>query len=275
VAIFGLQYFKRMTRRKQGAPARVEVSERELVFIGSNGRTVMSWTAFSQCLESPGLFVLLDKPKRLLFAIPRRAFPDEQSQNWFRTLAKELEKSPASANEDLMPGRFAGKGIVLTLQLGFRDCIVRLLTSWRSKSFVLGIMGLATGVCLFAPEPPHPVNSRGQTMLIMIATMVPIFSVVLFVVTLLSWRSEKKFQKPQHMAVSSDGIQFAGHDGSGLLVWSTYKYYLENRWAFFIWNPQGSLWMMLPKRQFASPIDIEQCRDLLRTNLTPSKWFFF
>jgi len=224
-------------------------------------------------MESPTLFVLVDKPKQILFTIPKRAFPDEKSQDWFRALAKQLETAISPAGEAFVPGRFAGKGVALTVQMGFRDYLARMLTSWRWRGMGLGMMVLCVVFCLVAPEPEHAVNSRGKTMVLMLIMLVPILTSVFFVVTLVSWLSEKKFMGPRHMALSNDGIQFAGHDGSGLRTWSTYRYYLENRWAFFVWNPRGSLWFMLPKRQFASPMDIEQCRELLRTNLTASRWF--
>jgi YcxB-like protein len=277
VVIFFVFFFlKRKTLRKRDQPVQMEISEREMAFIGSNSRSAMPWTAFSQCLESPGLFVLLDKPKRLLFAIPKRAFPDEKSQDWFRTLTKELENprttEPAEA---LMPGRIAGNGIALTIQLKFRDFLVRMFTSWRSKGFGLGFGALCMGMCLFTPKPEHAVFSRGQMMLITVATLVPILTVAFFGATFIAWRSEKKFMGPQHLVIGSHGVQFADRSGSGLLAWSTYKYYMENRWAFFIWNPQGSLWIMLPKRDFASAMDVEQVRNLLRTNLKASRWFYF
>ena len=87
----------------------------------------------------------------------------------------------------------------------------------------------------------------------MIAMVIPMMTAVFLLVAFMSWRSEKKFLEPQHVALSSEGIQFAGSNASGLVAWSAYRFYLENRWAFFIWNPQGSLWMMFPKRLFSSP----------------------
>lgn len=276
VIFFVILFFKRKTRQKRDEPARIEISDQELILSGRNGRTVMPWSGFSQCLESPALFVLLDKPRRLLFAIPKRAFPDEKSQDWFRTLVKQLENPIASpAGESFMPGRIAGKGVALTVQLGFRDYLARMLTSWRIRGIVLGLMVLFAGFCLFNPQPVNPEIPRGRMLLIMLVSAVPIFAVAFFLALLVTWRSEKKSLQPKHLVVGSEGIQFAGRDGSGLLAWTTYKYYLENRWAFFVWNPQGSLWLMLPKRLFASPMEVEECRDLLHTNLTASRWFYF
>lgn len=69
----------------------------------------------------------------------------------------------------------------------------------------------------------------GKVFLIMMAMITPMLVAVFFVVTFISWRSEKKFLKMEHVALTGEGIQFASDDGSGLLAWNTYKYYLENR----------------------------------------------
>lgn len=268
VVFIALQIFKRKTKKKTDVVVRLEVSEAGLVFAG-DGRTTMPWSAFSECLESPTLFVLLNRSKDILYAVPKRAFPAESSQTWFRKLANQPPGIAAAvASEPIVPGRSAAKGITLTVQLGFRDCLTRMLTSWRIKGIALGIFALIIGITLFTPDPPDAVNSRGKTLVIMLAVVFP-------VVAFISWRSERKFATPQHVALSSEGIEFASSDASGLLPWTTCKYYLENRWAFFVWQPQGSLWFMFPKREFASPSDLEQCRDLLRTNLKVSRWFFF
>jgi YcxB-like protein len=270
-----MMYFKRKTRRKQDQPVRLQISEQELSFNGGNGQLTMPWSAFGQCLESESLFVLLDKPKRLLFAVPKRAFPDEKSREWFRTLTQQLEKAAkVPAVEAASPGKFA-KGVSLTVQLKFRDYLVRTLTSWRFRGPALAIFILFTGIGLFTPAPPHAVNSRGKTMLIGFGVLIPMFTVLFFVVSFFAWRLEKKYLAPKQLALSEEGIHFAETEGSGLLAWPAYKYYLENRWAFFIWNPQGALWMMFPKRAFASPMEIEQTRDLLQKNLKLSAWFIF
>lgn len=276
VIFFAVLFFQRMAGRKRDKPTRLEISEREAVFIGSNGRTTMPWSAFGQCLESPALFVLINRPKTILWTVPKRAFPDENSRDWFRTLAEQLQNAPTAAGEIPAPGRLAAKGITLTVQLGYRDYLTRMVTSWRARGIALVIFALVIGTFLYAMAhpSPHPVVSPGKVFFITMATFFPMVAVMFLLITFISWRSEKKFVEPQQVALSSEGIQFESSDASGLLAWSTYKYYLENRWAFFVWNPQGSLWMMFPKREFTSQIDIEQCRDLLRTNLKASRWFY-
>jgi hypothetical protein len=223
------------------------------------------------------LFVLLDRTKTVLYAVPKRVFPDDSSRNWFRSLANQPPGvASAAASELIMPGRFAGKGVTLTVQLKYRDYLTRMLTSWRIKGIALGVIAFVTGTFLYAAANPSPVavNSPLKAFLIMVAVLTPMLVVVFFIVALVSWRSEKKFLAPQHVGLSSEGIQFSGSDASGVLPWTTYRYYLENRWAFFVWHTRGSLWMIFPKRQFASLSDVEQCRTLLRTHLKASRWFY-
>jgi len=263
---------KWLAKEKKNEPVQVEVSEQGLVFAG-DGRTTMAWSAFSQCRESPNLFVLVSRSQRSLYPLPKRAFPDAAAQNWFRTLANQPASALAAAGEKV-PGQFATPGITLTVRMGFRDCLIRMVTSWRIKGIALGVLVLVTGVCLSAPEPPHPVNSRAQTLVIILAIVVPMLLALAPVVALIAWLSERKWRTPQHVALSSEGIEFVSGGASGVLPWSTYKYYLENRWTFFIWQPKGSQWFMMPKREFASTSDVDQCRELLRTKLKVSSWFY-
>ena len=252
--------FQRLTRRKTDEPVRLDVSERELVFQGDGSRVAILWSSFSKFMESQNLFVVLDGSKRILYMIPKRAFPDQAAQDWFRVLGSQPRSvAPAVADETPIPGRFvAANGIALTLQLRLGDYVNRMFTSWRFKGIVLGVLVLTMVMCLVTPDSPEAVNSRGKTLAIMLALMIPIFAVVFFAVIAISWLSERKYRKPQQIALTDEGIEFTAHDASGRMPWSTYKYYMENRWSFFVWNPRGSLWFMFPKREFTSPSDIEQ-----------------
>jgi hypothetical protein len=268
---------QRFTRTKSAEVIRLEISESELVFNNGSNRTATSWSAFSKSFESPTVFALLDRPGKLLFVVPKRAFPDEASQGWFRTLTSQPQAAVAASSRTgaSVPANFATtKGVALTLQLKYRDYVIRMVTSWRTKGIAVGLLLFITGTCLFSPDRPNAVNSRGKTLLIMLAMTIPMLAVVLFVISFASWRSEKKYLALQQVALSAEGIEFASPDGSGFLAWATYKYYLENRWSFFVWNPRGSLWFMFPKRQFGSLSDLRQCRELLQTNLQPARWFF-
>lgn len=278
VVFIALQFFKRLNRTKTEGTIRLEVSERGLVLNGGSGRSELLWSAFSQCIESPNLFVMLDRPKLVLFIIPKRVFPDEAAQSWFRALANPPRNPVASeADEPPAPDRFvAGNGIMFTLQLGFRDYLSRNFTSWRMRGMFLLFLGLIIGVSAYAFMHPTPnaVNPPSKVLLIEVAILTPMMTAMFFAVTFFGWRSEKKYLEPQRLVLTRDGMQFASRDTRGHLPWDAYQYYLENRWSFFIWNPEGSLWMMFPKREFKSPLELEQFREYLQTKLKASRWFY-
>ena len=127
---------------------------------------------------------------------------------------------------------------------------------------------------LFSAPPPDAVNSSLKVEMIMLATVTPMLVAGIFVAALVSWRGEKKHRAPQQIVLTSEGIEFASRDTRGRLPWSTYKYYLENRWRFFVWHPRGSLWFMLPKRDFPSQSDLAHVRTLMEVNLRRSRWFY-
>lgn len=105
----GVLVVKRFTRAKPDQTTRLEVSERELIFYTGGARAVMPWSAFGHCLESPALFVLLDRRKLMLWAVPKRVFPDEASQTGFarwrisRRAARHLLSAKRLFREDAPP----------------------------------------------------------------------------------------------------------------------------------------------------------------------------
>jgi hypothetical protein len=267
-------YFKHKMRRKTGQVAQLEISERELVFSSGNERIELLWSAISQCLETPNLFVIFNRSKSIFYAIPKRAFPDERSQEWFRALANQPRTELTPAEETMAPGRFtSANGIALTLQLKFRDYLIRNFASLRFTGVFLGLIVFMAIICFFSTPPPDAVNSNAKTFGMMTAAFSVIWPLVTFVTSFISWRAEKTHLAPQQIMLSSAGIEFADRDGGGRLPWDTYKYYREGRWTFFLWQPRGSVWLMFPKRAFASPSDLEQCRSLLQANLKYSRWF--
>ncbi|HEY5913651.1 MAG TPA: YcxB family protein [Verrucomicrobiae bacterium] len=271
-----LRIFQRITRRKTNGPVRLEFSEREVVIHGGGGRSAILWSGFSQCLESPNLFVLVDRTKAVLFVVPKRAFPDEAAQNYFRAQANQPRSvAPATTDEALVPGRFvSNNGIALIVKLRYRDYLSRNFTSWRMKGVCLGLLALVTGMIFLTPPPPDAVNSSLKTFLIMVPMLGGMLVLMMFIVPFISWHGEKKHLSAQHIVVTGEGMEFADRDSGGRVPWSTYKYYLENRWGFFVWNPRGSVWFMFPKRAFASASDLEQLREVLGVKLERSRWFY-
>jgi hypothetical protein len=266
--------FKRMTRhRKSDQLTRIEISEDEVTFSGDGARTALHWSTFGQCVESPNLFVLVDRPKAVLFVVPKRAFPDETARNWFRVQANQprgvtevvVEKPPVSERT------FDGNEIRLTLHLNCWDYLDHNITSWRTKGIFLG---LVTGIALFSTPPADAVNSPLKTSLITIPIMIAIMVFVILLISFGAWHLEKNSIGPLQIILTAGGIEFAGRDGSGRLPWSAYKYYRESRRSFFVWDPRGSVWFMFPKRGFASSSDLSRLRAMLQKNLKHSRWFY-
>lgn len=279
VVIFAaVSYFNKKTRAKTGDIVRLEISERAIIFNGENSRTEMLWSGFSKCLETPNLFALLDNSKSVMRVIPKRAFPDEKSQEWFRAQANQPRiTAEPTTQERAFPSRFmASNGVAITLEYKFRDHLIRNITSWRVKAMALLMLAIMGGVSIvsFVNPPPDAVVPPGKVALMMVAAFVPIMIVVFSLVIVLWWFQQRKHYLTHHVLLTQEGIEFTEQNASGRLPWNTYKYYRETRWTFFIWNPQGSLWFMFPKRAFTSPSDLDQCRTLLQTNLKPSRWFF-
>jgi hypothetical protein len=277
VACIAFLIFKRVTRRKTDQSVRAEVSERGIVFAGENTRSEILWSGFSQCLESPNLFVLLNRSKSILYTVPKRAFPDDKSREWFRATANQPRKLSEADDAEFIPGRFvSGKGIGLTVRLKYQDYLSRNITSWRLKGIMLFMLAIMLVISLFqsANPPPAAVVPPWKVFLIMISSLSAMLIVIFFVVSFISWRTERKHLAPQQIVLTSEGIQFIDRDGGGHVPWNAYKYYRENHWSFFVWQPRGSLWLMLPKRAFASTSDLEQFRGMLQANLKPSRFFY-
>jgi hypothetical protein len=273
------KYFQRKTTAKTGDTVRVEVSERAIVIGGENSRTELLWSGFSKCLETPNLFVLLNRSKSVLYIIPKRAFSDEKSQEWFRSQANQPGRAAAesAAHGMTAPERFvASRGIALVAEYKFRDHLNRHLTSWRVKGMLLVVAAILIGVSIvsFINPPPDAVDPPWKVVLLLVGTFVPMVIVVFSVVLVFWWFTQKRQSPTHYVVVTKEGVEFTERDSNGRLPWNTYKYYRETRSTFFIWNPKGSIWFMFSKRAFNSPSDLDQFRALLQSNLKPSRWFY-
>src|SRR6266480_1125856 len=80
----GFVLWKRKSRGSEPNTTTVEVSSTDFSIVGPDSKVSMPWPAFSDCLESPELFVLVDRAKTMLYVVPKRAFPSESWQAWFR-----------------------------------------------------------------------------------------------------------------------------------------------------------------------------------------------
>ena len=277
IIVFFLQQAR---KKKERATSRLELSDAGLAILSDDSRVVFPWPAFSGLLESPNLFVLVDRPKKTMLVLPKRVFPDEGWQTWLRNVV--ANRADARGWPVVETPRVAGSGaadsVRIRFRLGFWNYVDRSIASWFTRGaiiFFAGIFVYAT-IQSAAHPPPQPVYSTTQVffmaglpfMLVMAVMVVAISSVY-------TWLDHRKTLIEQEVVLSREGIEFASADASGMLPWSaSYRYYKETPWSFILWNP-NRLWTMLPKRKFTSAADVNRCRELLASNLKKSQWFIW
>lgn len=276
-------FFLRLTKRrpKRGPPPppnRVEVSETDLTIVNDGTRVSIPWSGFARSAETPRLFVLLDRPKQTFVVVPKRTFPDSGALEWFRLRATQLPGSSPSPVDAAGPARAPSspEPVSIVFRLGYSDFLNRSFSSWRTRTILLGVLAVEVGVHLLlttwkpfagvADIPAHRVVTE------MLGVFGLVFAVILLV-TLVAWLSDRKYRSLRRIVLSNDEIQCDDDLERGVIPWSAYAKYMENRWAFFIWDARRLSWHMLPKRAFASVADLDRCRDLLSRKLRPSRWF--
>jgi hypothetical protein len=279
VLIVGMTIWKRLARKNSPQTTRVEISETEFVLLGPDSRVAMPWSAFGDCLESPKLFALVDRPKGILFVVPKRAFASEDAQDWFRTLAQTRPSrvEPVRPSVSCTPRVVSADQVALRFRLGYRDYLDRTVASYRTWGIYLVVLVMIIGITLYsaAHPPPHAVYSTAQVFFMFeVPFLFVMMAVMTLVISVYTWRLHAKYLLPQELVLSDNSLEFSGADGQGVLPWSTYTRYKETCWSFILWNPRTSLWTMLPKRAFASRNDLERCRSLLARHLLRSRWFF-
>jgi Ca2+/Na+ antiporter len=276
--VFVFFFFKnRFARKRPKKSARFELSDREVTIVNDGARVSTQWSGFGECIESPNLFVLVDKTKRYLLVFPKRVFPDESAQNWFRNQASQRPNIAASTADQpvLRNAPPAADGIVLNFQLGYRDYLNRMIISWTTKGFLLAVYAFIIGNFFYMEAHPNPnaVNSPAKVIFVF---ALPIFTAMLAIIlpigAFFTWHSHAKYLPPRQFVLSAERIGIAEPDGTGFIPWETYKYWLENRRCFVIWK--GRHWDMFPKRAFTSQAEVEKCRAFLQQNLKRSRWFF-
>jgi hypothetical protein len=269
--------WKNKKRKGPTLTNKVELSEQALSVVMGETKISSPWSAFSDLIESPNLFVLVDRPKATLTVLPKRAFPNENWQAWFRALVanrpKSFEHSPSQSRA--LPT--SPEQIRLTFQLGLRDYFDRALASAWVWLVIFGIAAFILGTCLYQDIHPSPraVYSGVQVyFMFMLPFTFVMAAMIISIATIHPWLSHKKHLIPSEVALSTESIASASSDGVGVLPWTTYTRYKETRRSFIIWNPQNHLWVLLPRRAFVSPDDWQRCRELLARHLRKSRLFF-
>ena len=263
--------------RKTTPPAlQVEVSEGDFTMINGESKAVMPWSAFGECLESPDLFVLTDRPKRTLFVVPKRAFPSEDWQTWFRELAlnaPSLTPTPQQSDPAGSSSSAVASRVKLTAHPRFLDSLACTLASWRIRGLALFFVALMLGIFSYveANPPANAVNSPAKVFVMFLPVMLLMPTVLIAIGSVLNWRARAAFGT-QEMAVSEQSLAVSSADGNVTLPWTTFEHFKETPRVFILWR--GSNWIVLPKRSFASLNDLTWCRDLIERRLKRSRWFF-
>ena len=268
--------WKRKFRKTVPTTTQLEISETDFMILAADSKVVLPWSAFSECLESTDLFVLLDRPKRMLIVVPKRAFPSESWQTWFREQATHKPNLIMSAPSEVpvpAPSKAADR-VTLTVHPRFLDYLDCTVASWRTRGICLVLGSFLIGISLYsaANPPPDAVNSATK---VFVFFVIPFFLVVVTMIVMMlsihSWRISAKYAGAQEIALSEQSMTFSGPDGSGVLPWTRFENYKETPWNFIVWR--GSHWMMLPKRAFSSWDELNRCRDILDHHLQHSRWF--
>lgn len=269
-------FFMRRLRKTLPITTRIEVSETELAILNGDTRLVTPWSAFGDCLESAELFVLQDRPRQMLVVIPKRAFPSESWQTWFReqaAKARSLPAAPARNEPSISPSSPPSASVTLTVRPSYLDSLACTLASWRTWGMCLFLGGVLFGCFLLAAINPRPnaVNSPAKVLVMLVPFYLYCATFLIGIFSVLSWQSQRKQASPREIALSEECVVLSGADGVATLPWTNFVHFKETFRGFIIWR--GSFWVMLPKRSFASLNDLLWCQDVLERRLTRSRWF--
>lgn len=257
---------------------RLEISKEEIVSSTDMNRVTMFWSSFERLIESAELFVLVDRHRTTLHVIPKRAFPDTEAQDWFRSIATNaINETKTSTATSGKPLALDTDSIELLIELKFTDYLTRYLVSWRIKG--ISILALTTVSCSLLWQQFHPsssdVNSPLTVALILIPSVIAMLIFVMFAASAFWWVAERKQRQPCRYNFADRGIEFSQAEACGQIEWRTFDCYLENRRVFILWGKRNSLWRLIPKRAFTSDAEVSRFRKLLQKKLQKSRWFFY
>jgi hypothetical protein len=265
------------SRRASRVTSQLDVSDAHITIRNPESTATMPWSEFSQCLESPNLFVLVDRAKILLVIVPKRVFPDDAARSWFRAQATAASNAPPSIVAPPVEDHSADpNAIVVRSQLKYRDYLDRTIASWRTWAIVLGLIGVFGAIYLYsaAYPPPRAVYSATQVFFMaMLPFMLLMIVMIVFLNSFYHWRAHTHYLVTQETILSEKGVVVTSSQGRSEVAWTAFAGFKETRWSFILWG-DGALWMLLPKRAFASTAEKQRCSALLAARLSRSRRFF-
>lgn len=265
----------RRAKSKPRATTIIDVTAEGLHFISDTASSILAWSAFSRLFESDELFVLLDHGKQIMIVLPRRAFPDDASQAWFRTAATEGISAPAAPEANPAPAQPGDDVITVSFRYGLRDCVDRFTASWFGRALVIGLGGMPLGVAIagFFEEHEAAVYSHLEaTVFFMLPVSIVTGLVVLLVGAGHQWLEWKPYLIPMTVGISEQGLCFDSAKATSMGEWTLYDRYKETPWSFILWHSTTREWLLLPKRSFGSKAEVDKCRRIIAANVRPSTW---
>lgn len=272
---------QRHKRRKPRSPMSVELTDHDIRITSSSGRAILPWSAVSEFVESDSLFVLTDRTSTVLFAFPKRAFPDQRSCEWFRAAATSAPAvSPEQPDHgEPVPGPRPKAGTVtLDFRLRYRDYLDRSLASWFTRGLMVLFGAMIVGAFLAAMRKPvpNPGFSGWQVFLFFTVPFLALMeTMVVFVAATHDWLAHRRHLVTQTVTLSELGLSYRSVGGDTTTVWETPTCYKETPWSFIVWWPGTRAWLQLPKRAFPSVNEIGRCREILAMHAKQSTWYLW
>jgi hypothetical protein len=215
--------------------------------------------------------------KTVIIILPKRAFPDENWQNWFRERANNRPPPALQPAIDAPVATLAlsSDRITLSFQMNYWDYLDRTLASWFTWGAILAVAGLIGGTTLysmvFPPPDALPITGGFFVALLLPLLIFPVGLILMF--SIFPWRAHAKHLGAEQVSLAEGSITFAGRDGTSNVDWASFTCYKETRRSFILWGPVRAFWVLFPKRALASADEVERCRALLSRHLRQSRWF--
>jgi hypothetical protein len=272
IAVFALTQLKKKPPPETNT---VEITPQRLRLLVAGTELDHSWSAFSQLLESDTLFVLVDRSKTVLFTLPKRAFPDQPSQDWFRSLvdaalahSPEPQVPPQDLRTDSRPG------LTLRFRYTYLDYLDYTLAGWFTRGVMLGAVAMIIYVVIHARRNPvpNPVHSNTTVFLMMSPFFLLLICMYPAVTSLKYWFAARKQLTDQAVTFDDDGLTMTEPTGDTRLAWGNLRFYKETRRLFILWSSPRVPSLMLPKRALNSEADLHELRALLGKHLVRSTW---
>src|SRR5205823_5293336 len=150
-----------------------------------------------------------------------------------------------------------------------RDYLDYAVTSWEGRVLALGgVAFVMIGFVMFAMQPQSPRAVHSVAFVGIVTLPFDLIFVVMgpLMLSVSQWR-KRRAHEPTRILLGDDGVVLHTADGNISARWSAYRYYRETKRLILIWTAWRAGAVMLPKRSFVSPRDLERARSLVQSHL--------